>query len=114
MNAKNPNCNNQNCRQDDCDFGPDEDLSRPRNCPDCGVAPGTPHRDGCDIERCSVCGRQRLACGCRGHDKDFAWWTGFWPGKKEAMERGICLNALYATGLYKEVFIKPKPKDHRR
>ena len=50
------------------------------DCPDCGVKPGTIHVDGCDIEICSVCGEQYISCGCPGHSKAFARWTGFWPG----------------------------------
>lgn len=51
--------------------------NEPRNCPDCGAAPGSPHKENCDVERCSVCGLQRLGCNCKGHDKKFARWTGW-------------------------------------
>lgn len=60
------------------------------NCPDCGVKPGQPHEDGCDVERCSACSYQRLSCGCddSAHDKLFARWTGIWPGYAESKYLG--------------------------
>jgi hypothetical protein len=77
------------------------------NCPDCGVAPGEIHEDGCDVEICTVCGGQRLQCLWLGgqfhsgafHDKEAAKWTGYWPVVKEddmklARERGIRMDQL--------------------
>lgn len=77
-------------------------------CHDCGAEPGQPHKDGCDVECCSVCGGQRLCCGCDGHDPLFARWTGIWPGKAEATILGMDLNEFYASGAYKSFFIKPE------
>lgn len=62
-----------------------QDMPR---CHDCGAPPGYTHRDGCDTERCTVCGGQRLQCGCEGHDKRRAFWTGMWPGAEACMELG--------------------------
>jgi len=76
-------------------------------CPDCGAIPGQPHREGCDVERCSVCGDQRLTCTCYGHDKAFSRWTGFWPGYLESRALGIDLNQLYDRGFDQILFVKP-------
>ena len=34
-------------------------------CHDCGVAPGGFHHLGCDMQRCPLCRRQMMSCGCR-------------------------------------------------
>lgn len=91
-----------------------------QDCHDCGAKPGEIHAAGCDVECCSVCGGQRISCGCddfeddnatlkvRRHDPAFARWTGFWPGKLEAEALGIDLNEFYARGYHKTFFVKPK------
>ena len=33
-------------------------------CGDCGAKYGFYHHDGCDCERCPVCGHQLLSCDC--------------------------------------------------
>lgn len=34
-------------------------------CHDCGVRPGGFHHLGCDMQRCPLCRRQMMSCGCR-------------------------------------------------
>ncbi len=80
------------------------------SCHDCGVRPGQVHERGCDVERCSACGGQRLQCECAGHDPAFARWTGNWPGALEADALGITLNDVAALPhLVAAFFIKPSP-----
>ena len=50
-----------------------------RPCPDCGVKPGNPHGFECDIERCSVCGDQKLTCGCIENNTILLNWMGVYP-----------------------------------
>ncbi len=76
------------------------------NCHDCGVEPGQTHKDNCDVERCSSCGDQRLGCDCPNHDKEFARWTGIWPGKAEADYLGVDLNQ-FGIKYSHFFFIKP-------
>lgn len=77
------------------------------NCPDCGAEPGKVHKDNCDVERCSVCGMQKIQCDHEGHDKAFARWTGFWPGSVEAAYLTIDLNNFMHDYAH-TFFIKPE------
>lgn len=77
-------------------------------CHDCKAIAGMRHQPGCDVERCSVCGGQRIQCNCRQHDPGFARWTGLWPGEAEAMALGLNLNDMAA---FRQVFfVKPKAR----
>lgn len=62
--------------------------NKPRNCPDCGVAPGEFHKDGCDVERCPNCGGQRISCDCNVDELTLLPWTGLRPGAMECREFG--------------------------
>lgn len=54
-------------------------MSFSDTCPDCGTPVGQPHNNECDVERCSICGTQRISCECEGHDPAKSVWTGEWP-----------------------------------
>lgn len=83
-------------------------MRQQRDCHDCGAPPGFPHVPGCDTERCSMCGAQRLGDDCEGHDPLFARWTGFWPGALEAEALGLDLNQLHdRPELIRAFFVKP-------
>lgn len=88
-------------------FGFRDEFMKQR-CHDCDAKPGQPHVAGCDTERCSVCGGQRLCCDCEGHDPAFARWSGFWPGKLEAGALTLNLNDLEQEGIAEILFKKPE------
>jgi hypothetical protein len=77
------------------------------NCFSCKVVAGKIHKKKCDIERCSECGGQKLSCECTNHDKQFAFWKGFWPGELECKALNMDLNTFYMTGMHKIFFVKP-------
>lgn len=84
-------------------------LLQKTDCPDCGVAPGVAHEEGCDVASCPFCGFQDLQCGSQREedehgegigpafcsntdnqrtDGDMQVWTGVWPGVAECVEFG--------------------------
>lgn len=71
-------------------------------CPDCAVDPGVRHAEGCDVARCTGCGKQRLLHGHPGAPPEWNSpniWTGEWPGDEEVSE-GLAtdLNNLAVKG----------------
>jgi hypothetical protein len=82
-----------------------------RACGDCGVKPGEPHEDGCDVARCLRTGRQRLSCDAgaavfgwpeaRPHDDcGRQAWSGEWPGVAECEEYDWLAPESVATQLW--------------
>ena len=61
--------------------------TEPTPCPACDAKPGDLHVDGCEVERCAACGLCRVDCDCV-HDFPPLAWSGWWPGEREACERG--------------------------
>jgi len=68
-------------------------------CPDCAARVGEEHEGGCDVERCTVCGGQRLGCDCSGHNSFESRWTGYWPGVEECFKRGWFSRMVPGKGL---------------
>jgi len=81
-------------------------------CFGCDVEPNHIHLDGCDIERCSVCGLIWVYCNCVGHDREYAKWVGYLPCKYEAIRLKIKLSEFYTKDYYRVFFIKPKEKQY--
>jgi DNA-binding transcriptional ArsR family regulator len=87
---------------------PDEIL---RDCPSCGVAPGSYHKLGCSIEACRHCGGQLIDCTRRldNSEDSKAWWpplderevfTGRLPGTKQSHEQLMqAFRAMRERGL---------------
>lgn len=85
-----------------------------KRCPECGASIGEIHNDGCEIEICSVCGGLYHRCKCNDHDKEFARWSGIYPGLAEATFLGIDMKTFHRSGLAKKIFIKPSNHKDRR
>ena len=51
-----------------------------------------------------------MCCDCEGHDKDFAKWTGIWPGDAESRFLDIDLNQFHMLG-YPGIFFVKKGED---
>ena len=60
-----------------------------QSCPDCCAAIGTLHKEGCDISRCKIHGRQLFQCllSQKADDCISTRFNGYYPGTLEAFER---------------------------
>jgi hypothetical protein len=73
-------------------------MNTKKTCPDCGVAVGEPHINECDIERCTICGGQRVTCDCEDHDPLISAWSGEWPTDAAVNTCTERLKALAKSG----------------
>jgi hypothetical protein len=54
-------------------------MTTTEKCPDCSTGIGMPHKNDCDVEKCSACGGQRITCDCSSHDPARSAWSGELP-----------------------------------
>jgi len=57
------------------------------NCPDCNAEPNKKHWLGCDVEKCFVCGGQKIQCNCKTNK--YHVWDGMWPGTRACYENKL-------------------------
>ena len=64
-------------------------------CPDCGIAPGSWHGEGCSWEQCSYCGSHLVDCHCSPPLDDRIPWDGscFWLSA--CLELGLFRKQIY-------------------
>lgn len=84
-------------------FGSERPRWRMDRCGDCGVALGGFHHPGCDIERCPVCGKQGISCGCT--DEWDVLDDGPYVDVPEAVES--CAEMIRANPVWDHVNIVP-------
>ena len=74
------------------------------SCPDCGTGIGQSQAKECVIELCTVCGRQRIACECSGHDPIKSAWTGDGPDfakiSATSVVRRVHEDAIHPDSIY--------------
>ena len=66
-------------------------MGEQEKCPGCQAMPGTKHGLWCDWERCSLCGQQRLGCGCESKK---GRWLGVHPEVRNEARYSACCGAL--------------------
>jgi hypothetical protein len=83
-------------------------LDIQETCPDCEVTIGELHQPGCDVERCSFCGKPLSAddACCSTYARGSAAtsephrlpWDGVWPGVRECREYGLWCKWTQSSG----------------